>query len=186
MAFCASFLVRSRSRATQRALARCGRAPRRSPSALELCARPRQAPQGSHPWRWSRKPREGSRWARHLPPWAARLRWAVTSNRRRPGAARCGRSRAAAARQRVVPLSDRRRRVWMRVRPATLRALSSDAVWASRHGCWGLCADAGHGWWIQWICIHDCSIGGQFFLVAIGFGVTAGPALASSLRGSLL
>ena len=34
MPSCASFLARSRSRATQRALARCGRAPRRLPTAL--------------------------------------------------------------------------------------------------------------------------------------------------------
>ena len=38
----------------------------------------------------------------------------------------------------------------------------------------------------DWTCIHGSSIGGQFVLVSIGFfGVTAGAALASSLRGSL-
>ena len=41
-------------------------------------------------------------------------------------------------------------------------------------------------WVVDWTCIHGSSIGGQFVLVAIDFfGVTAGAALASSLRGSL-
>ena len=70
MAFCASFSVRSRSQETQRAFARCGRVPRRSPGAL------------------------GSQVSLRARPAAGRALWSDVVWRRDTAAAGCARARA--------------------------------------------------------------------------------------------
>ena len=91
---------------------------------------------------------------------------------------------AAEARRWVVLLSSLRRQMLMRARPAALCALLSDVVWrrdTAAASCVRTRAMGGgldlHSRFFDWRAVR---FGSHWF-----FGVTAGAALASSLRGSL-